>query len=60
MNINFYQIFYKKVLTFYLPDAIVVTVDKTSTYRNKASRKDTGEAIGLHASDMVVRLPDSR
>ena len=36
-----------------------MSVDKTST-RNKASRKDTGEAIGLHASDMVVRLPDSR
>ena len=48
------------MLTFYLPNVIVVSVDKTSTYRNKASRKDTGEAIGLHASDMVVRLPDSR
>ena len=48
------------MLTFYLSNAIVVLVDKISTYRNKASRKDTGEAIGLHASDMVVRLPDSR
>jgi len=28
----------------------------------KGNRKQerTGEAIGLHASDMVVRLPDSR
>lgn len=32
---------------------------KSTNLRNKEMRKDTGEAIGLHASDMVVRLPDA-
>lgn len=40
----------------------MMSVDKTSTSKKTEQSKQErpGEAIGLHASDMVVRLPDSR